>query len=117
VGLEGELPLLERLQQALHQPVWVIYLGRKAFTPSVPVWLRDGLSVGQTLEAALGGYGWIVQPRGSDAPAHVRAVIESPEGLQVRQDVPISFAERRFYSRRVNTLVLPAPANLSAEVL
>lgn len=117
VGLEGELPLLERLQQALRQPVWAIYLGRKAFTPSVPVWLRDGLSVGQTLEAALGGYGWVVQPRGSDAPAHVRAVIESPEGLQVRQDVPISFAERRFSSRRVNTLVLPAPANLSAEVL
>ncbi len=117
VGLEGELPLLERLQQALRQPVWTIFLGRKAFAPAVPVWLRDGLRVGQTLEEALGGYGWIVRPRGSGVPEYLRVVLETPEGLQVRPDVPISFAERRFSSRRVNTQMLPAPANLSAEVL
>jgi CRISPR system Cascade subunit CasD len=37
VGLEGNRALLERLDAALRAPVWALYLGRKAFVPSLPV--------------------------------------------------------------------------------
>lgn len=117
VGLEGDSVSLAALQAALQCPVWALYLGRKAFTPAAPLWLRDGLRHGLGLEDALRQYGWIARPRGEEIPAGLRAVVEQPDGLQVRPDVPISFAERRFSSRRVNTLILPAPSELSAEVL
>ncbi|NMC80827.1 MAG: type I-E CRISPR-associated protein Cas5/CasD, partial [Chloroflexi bacterium] len=59
VGLESaSLPQLERIQQALKHPVWAIFLGRKAFVPSAPVWLKNGLREGESLEAALQAYAW-----------------------------------------------------------
>lgn len=117
VGLEGEGGLLEELQDALQKPVWAIYLGRKAFTPAAPVWLRDGLRTGETLEEALQNYGWIVRPPDIENSLRLRAVIEDPNGTLVRQDVPISFADRRFSSRRVNVLLLPVPQSACAEVM
>ncbi len=117
VGLEGDRALLEKIQSALHKPVWAIYLGRKAFTPSAPVWLGDGLQEGAGLEQALREYGWIVQGHNSVDPDNVRAVLESPDGNHVRPDVPISFAARRFSSRRVDVILLPAPRSVSKEAL
>lgn len=117
VGLEGEIGLLEGLQAALQKPVWAIYLGRKAFTPSAPVRLGDGLQAGKALEQALAEYGWIVRRHAEDAPQGVRFVMEAADGAQVRPDVPISFAERRFSSRRVHVRILAGPGSLSKEVL
>ena len=37
VGLEGDRAFLERLDAALRRPVWPLFLGRKAFVPSLPV--------------------------------------------------------------------------------
>ncbi len=116
VGLEGERTLLQTLTAALLNPVWSIYLGRKAFTPSVPVWLHDGLQEGKTLEQVFCQYGWIVRWKEGTAPKEVRAVLEAPDGNQAVTDVPISFAERRFSSRRVRASLLPAPAVVSEEV-
>jgi CRISPR system Cascade subunit CasD len=109
-GLEGEdLSLLTRLQAALRDPVWPLYLGRKAFVPGEPVWLPDGLRPGETLLEALAGYAWL----GCDPdrrPDRVRLVLEDPEqGSEVRLDQPLSFAERRFVSRRLTTTFVPAP--------
>ena len=117
VGLEGEHELLNELQAALQQPKWAIYLGRKAFTPSQPVWLGDGLQVDQPLEQGLRTYGWIVRWREGSTPPQVRFVMEAADGAQVRPDVPISFAARRFSSRRVHIGVWEAPGAVSAEVL
>lgn len=114
VGLEGDLGLLAQLQAALQKPVWAVYLGRKAFTPSVPVWLPDGLQAGKNLEQALSEYRAIVRRPNQDAL--VRFVLESAQGAQVRPDVPISFAERSFASRRVEIRFLPAPHANPAEV-
>jgi CRISPR system Cascade subunit CasD len=41
VGLERGKNLLERLNAALASPVWHLYLGRKSFVPSLPVWLPN----------------------------------------------------------------------------
>src|SRR5690606_2033308 len=46
VGLEGPGDLLATVQQALMRPVYPLFLGRKAFPPALPVWLRDGLKPG-----------------------------------------------------------------------
>jgi CRISPR system Cascade subunit CasD len=97
VGLEAEdFDFLRRLHQALRDPVWMLYLGRKAFIPGEPLWLENGLLEGLGLLEALKSY--------RPAPAGpVRLVLEDPLGSQARSDVPISFAERRFSSRRVST--------------
>ena len=116
VGLEGQRELLAQLQAALRDPVWALYLGRKAFTPSAPVYLRDGLKEDTPLEVALRDYGWIVHPNRQEAPQTVRVTLETAHGSIVRPDVPLSFAERRFSTRRVEMMFQPAPGAVSMEV-
>jgi CRISPR system Cascade subunit CasD len=117
VGLEGDGNLLKNLQYALQHPVWALYLGRKAFTPSAPVRLQDGLRTGEFLEHALEQYGWIVRRSEQTIPGQVRVVWDAADGNQVRPDVPVSFAERRFSSRRVKVGFIPAPNCVSPEVV
>lgn len=101
VGLEGDLPTLETLQAALRSPVWSLYLGSKAFVPAAPVWLPDGLRKGEGLEEALRRYPWLCGDA-AQRPTRLRVVLDDDQGEQVRPDVPVSFAERRFTSRRVH---------------
>jgi CRISPR system Cascade subunit CasD len=96
VGLEGDRALLERLDAALAAPRWQLYLGRKAFPPGRSVRLPDGLRE-EDLETALRMY-----PCESKSE-RVRLVTDDPMGSEVRTDVPLSFAERRFAARRVTT--------------
>jgi CRISPR system Cascade subunit CasD len=110
VGLKGDdLDLLAQLHAALRDPVWTLYLGRKAFVPGEPVWLKDGLLPDTNLRAALDAYSWL----GCDStkrPDQVRLVLEDPEnGAEIRPDQPLSFAERRFAPRRVRTGFIPTP--------
>lgn len=110
VDLEGELPLLNELQQALVHPHWVLYLGRKAFPPAEPIWLPDGLRVGEDLRTALTGYPRLTPPeRGGDL--RLRFVFEDHRnGETAVADVPISFADRRFQVRRLRTEFIDVPA-------
>src|SRR5690606_18416657 len=44
VGLEYEdVRLLESVNRALRQPVWLLALGRKSFAPGVPIYLPDSV--------------------------------------------------------------------------
>lgn len=117
VGLEGEQELLHILQTALQHPAWTIFLGRKAFPPTVPVWLRDGLINACSLEQAIQQYGWIVRYRENKQPEKVRVILEDNQGELVRDDVPISFATRMFSSRRVRIDEIDSPSFVSTEVL
>jgi len=107
VGLTGDdLALLQSLHAALRNPVWPLYLGRKAFVPGEPVWLEDGLREGVALLDAL-KYRWL----GNDPkrqPDRLRLVYEDDAGSEVRPDQPVSFAERRFAPRRVTTTFVDA---------
>ena len=109
VALEGEDELLRRLHAALRNPVWPLYLGRKAFPPGEPVWLADGYRVGEELLEALQLYPWL----GSDLkrrPQQVRLVFDDPQGSEVRTDaVPVSFAQRIYLPRRVSIRYVPTP--------
>jgi CRISPR system Cascade subunit CasD len=107
VALTGDdLPFLQQLCDALHDPVWPLFLGRKAFVPGAPIWLDDGMQPGATARALLETYPWL----GNEVdklPERVRLVTEDPQGAEVRPDWPLSFAERRFAPRRVTTAFIP----------
>jgi CRISPR system Cascade subunit CasD len=104
VGLEGDDPaLLQTLHDALRDPHWLLYLGRKAFVPGEPVWLPDGLHVDAALLDALQDHPWRGRCRPQDRPPRLRLVVEAPDGTEVRPDQPVSFSERRFAPRRVRT--------------
>jgi len=109
VGLEAiDLGLLRALHDALRNPVWTLYLGRKAFVPGEPIWLPDGLRPMEGLRQALERYPWL----GWDAQKReeqLRLVIDDPQGAQVRPDHPLSFAERRFTPRWVSTEFISTP--------
>ncbi len=106
VGLESEdLALLERIQAALKAPVWALFLGRKAFVPSEPVWLPDGLQQGKDLETALKQYPPLRPPQKDK----LRLVLEDNSGAIVRSDQPLSFGQRKFAPRRVRVDFIPTP--------
>lgn len=98
IGLESDnLPLLENLQNALKNPKWQLFLGRKAFVPSVPVYFaKDGLQSGE-VEDVLRNFA--IESKSKEQ----RLIIEDIDGAEVRQDVPLDFAARRFSIRRVRT--------------
>jgi len=117
VGLEGPLPILQRIDQALRVPVWVLSLGRKSYVPTLPVALPpdspQGPAVRETrLAEALASF---PDPTGGDrrraaAPARQRLVLEVAleSAAERRQDVPVSFLERTFTVRGVETRRLEA---------
>jgi CRISPR system Cascade subunit CasD len=108
VGLEGDdLALLERIHAALRNPVWPLFLGRKAFVPGETIWLNDGLKVGIPLERALKEYRYLSE---RTTPERLRLILEDLNGTTVRADQPLSFLTRRFAPRRLTTTFAPVPA-------
>jgi CRISPR system Cascade subunit CasD len=103
-GLEGDAALLGSIRAALADPVWPVFLGRKACPPAcslVPEW---GLSPGGLREALLRAPAL----EGADRENPVRLVIEDPQGDHSRPDQPAGpFAQRRFFMRRVTSEVVP----------
>jgi len=107
VGLAGDdLDLLRRLDAAVRAPRWPLFLGRKAFVPGEPVALPgSGVREGMALEEALRSEAWRPLPWGQ-RPSHLRVVLESRDGAEVRQDQPDAgpaFLHRRFLPRAVLT--------------
>jgi CRISPR system Cascade subunit CasD len=122
VGLEGDEALLCRLDVALTQPVWPLYLGRKAFVPGTP--LRLGL-VHLRMEEALRSYPWLARTRRekdrminqAEEGHSFRLVLDAPFGstAEVRPDVPLSFAKREFTIRHVKTDFMPLTPEMIQE--
>ena len=119
-ALEGEdVGWLHTLQAALQAPRWQLSLGRKAFVPTAPVWLRDGVLAASLDDTLRHGQLWQTT-RGwrkpETAPDTLRLVTDAtPEtATEVRQDVPLSFAERRFAVRYVRTEFIAPPVGQDA---
>lgn len=103
------LDLLTSLHAALADPVWPLYLGRKAFVPSEPVWLADGLLPESALLDALNAYPRLIEARRNEQADRLRVVLEDGGGTEVRSDQPISFATRHFALRQVRTTFVDPP--------
>jgi CRISPR system Cascade subunit CasD len=102
VGLQGEQAILDELAAALRSPVWQLYLGRKAFVPSLPV--CEGVYDGELI-GVMQRHPWRKRRVRELPPAKpLRFVIEVSYGDgEPRQDVPLSFVsrDRRFAVRHV----------------
>jgi CRISPR system Cascade subunit CasD len=101
VGLEGgDRAFLESLDAALQTPVWQLYFGRKSFVPSCPVAITVS---NEPLAEALKHRVSLNKSMARKLPKRIRTVIEVPDSLDVRQDVPIDWQKRLFSSRCVHT--------------
>ncbi|MCS6883971.1 MAG: type I-E CRISPR-associated protein Cas5/CasD [Acidobacteriota bacterium] len=108
VGLEGKDPnLLHQLNHALKFPKWQLYLGRKAFVPSLPVSFKDELYPGNLEESLLDlnfcSWQGIADGRKAEPPEHLRVVLEDPKGPEMRYDQPFSLSKRTFLPRYCST--------------
>jgi CRISPR system Cascade subunit CasD len=109
VGLESDRrDILDTLSRAVRAPHWQVFLGRKGYVPSPPVWLGDGV-VETPLEESLAQHPPLVQP----PPTRYRYVLEERvAGTSAalwnrvrRTDQPAApFAERRYTDRYVLVL-------------
>lgn len=105
VGFESEdMAFLRELDEAMHHPVFHLFLGRKSYVPTPPISLgvRD-----LSLEDALRQEAWLVPDwRQSRADRHLLLQFESTEGTAVdglRRDHAVSFdpAQRLYADRAV----------------
>ena len=99
VGLEGKSAQLSELANALQNPRWQIYFGRKSFVPSRPVYTHI---IDLSMETALQQHPY---GKGNQRllPEELRYVLEVTNSLDVRRDVPLDWQKRQFGSRCVET--------------
>ena len=91
VGLQSDdKNLLDSIAAALRNPIWTLFLGRKAFPLAVPPLEPDVSPVSGTLDQHLCS---------SNDPK--RLVLEDPSGERIQQDWPLCFGERRFKPRTI----------------
>jgi len=110
VGLEGDdTELLNEVCKALRNPVWPLALGRKAFPPSLPVWLEDDIDDADLREALLNAPR-IAPQRREHKGNPLRLILEHASAGAVRLDQPVApFSERRFGPRYVASEVVDVP--------
>lgn len=104
VGVQSsDVELLQRLDRALRDPVWPLYLGRKAYTPSLPIWVPGGVRDTDDLVGTLMAVPYRVS-RGRVRPERLTVVEEVSRDRGVAVDdvyVGLSHGFRRFTSRHV----------------
>ena len=110
VGLESEDDvLLCRLQQALTNPAFPLFLGRRSCPPTLPLCL--GIRNAGLLDT-LCDEPW--QAVGRDVPGRLRVVLDEEPGRQgavPRRDLPLSFSpiHRQFGYRAARELMVDVP--------
>lgn len=109
VALEGDRALLETCRDALEDPAWPLFLGRKAFPPEYP--LLEGIH-DETAEELFATVRWRGGSTHTKKPGTVQWVLEgTPGDGLMRPDQPESFAHdaRRFGQRHLKTRWEPLP--------
>lgn len=114
VGLEsGDLDFLRKLEAALKNPKWPLFLGRKSFVPSLPVHLitkdrKTGVREGRDVTTALQEEPWLQVREREKKPTALRLMIETLDAAAgpVMGDVPLDFKARRFGLRYVESIAL-----------
>lgn len=104
VGLEGNKDFLTCIHNALLNPVWCQFLGRKSYLPSLPVVTKENAIFDGSLEEALKQY-----PAPNLHNELVKFVFEhcAHHGAfqERRNDVPVSFEhEKREFTERMVTI-------------
>lgn len=99
VLLEGEKSFLENIANALNDPVWGVWFGRKTCIPTAPVFAGLTSECDTALKLLIGE-----EPL--DSFTRQIEVVDFSEGKDSLPDVPVSFLseKREFSLRRVKTL-------------
>ena len=105
VALQGEEDVIATAAHALQNPVWPIYLGRKACVPTRPVY--DGTAVYHTLTDALSHHRWPADT--TNLAAIIECTPTTPDAVR-RRDHLVSRAKRLFHPRYTRTITLAPPA-------
>lgn len=102
VGLEGNADLIAELREALDNPIWSPFLGRKSFLPTTP-FLLDGSEIEVGLKDSFLQTPWLGRAY-NDIPSRIRVVEETntPTG-DIKMDNPVSFDSREFSPRSTVT--------------
>jgi CRISPR system Cascade subunit CasD len=130
VGLESDdKRLLEAIDAAIRNPHWTIFLGRKSFVASEPIFLPRGSKqppclMEHPLEEALRAYPRISSRESlNNHSESVRFVIECGDNIPsesiavfTRPDNPVSFSPRNFSLRTVAVVSRPATECFSTNV-
>lgn len=122
-AVAGPEPLITTLEHALRHPTFPLALGRRSCPPTQPLTL--GLRSG-TLENVLKKEPWQAPPRarkrwgrahGNAEHIPLPATLDDPQGDDVREDVPLSFApkSRTYSTRRVRHTYLHTPTGLTPD--
>lgn len=108
VGLEGDGVLLGRLHGALKKPKRPLFLGRKSYVPSVPLYLSNGLVRQTILEDALINFPYLLETLSrknlEKNEIVCRFIMESTaRTFELRKDQPVNFqiGDRRYRDRYV----------------
>ena len=125
VALQGDAGTVKAVADALDDPKWPPFLGRKSCPPSVPVYDPKLEPHGEItdLKSALESIPWRPRLHGFDAkPNALRAVIEAvpvdgrtPPDARPVQDVPVSFTHRVYGTRWVRDVTLSGVTTDTAE--
>ncbi|MEU4499777.1 type I-E CRISPR-associated protein Cas5/CasD [Streptomyces sp. NPDC024089] len=120
-GVSGEAALVQRLYEALLEPVFLPYLGRRSCPPSEPITIGEPLD--KDLEQALREAEWEasarVRRRRASGAVHLDLLLDSPYGTRpdlTLRDLPMSFdpRHRRYGLRGIRTLRIPVPGATGA---
>jgi len=122
VGLESpDRDLLNRIEAALRDPVWPLFLGRKSHVPSESIYLKNGI-LDLPLRDALVAWPWASKTRSGEKENTPKTLLISVESEDrsgaMKMDQPLSsFAERRFGARFVHSewVSLPLEVNHVSE--
>jgi CRISPR system Cascade subunit CasD len=118
VGLESQdIHLLTRLWEALQHPKWLLYLGRRAFPPAKPIWLRDGLQRDEALTEALNQYPYLGSEKAYQQIEQLRVLMEDPAGSITQQDTPLFFETRSFALRSQSLHYFSKPPSILKEAI
>ncbi|MDD4924275.1 MAG: type I-E CRISPR-associated protein Cas5/CasD [Dehalococcoidales bacterium] len=115
VALAGDADLIKSVNKALQKPVWQLFLGKKSFVPSQPVYLPNGyLPQFDSVEDALRNYPYLCQSTDEKKrPQSLRLEIDTGygEGEKVRHDQPECFVQghRKFVLRYVTSKYIDYP--------
>ncbi|MBP2479697.1 CRISPR system Cascade subunit CasD [Crossiella equi] len=102
VVLEGERLLLERVADAIRNPRYPMFFGRKAYVPSRPLLLPEAAPVDRGLDEMIAEHSWLEPSdlarnralRDKERSA-LRTVVDcapTQAGAEARNDQPVSFA-------------------------
>lgn len=112
VGIEtNDDCLLSSIAKFLQNPVWPLFLGRKSYLPSEPVFLENGL-INKPLLTAISEYSWLGHRDDDDqAPESLIVSMDSDDetGTLKMDSILSSFSERKFGSRFVHSRLIACP--------